>query len=77
MKTKAMVVVSITNDSFSKGNDYQCGFCGMTVKVKLFLCMPRGNWIHSRCTGLKRESPKWQINFACRRCEGYIGEAVD
>ena len=29
-----------------------------------------------RCVGVKRATPKVLKNFACRKCEGNIGEAL-
>ena len=41
------------------------------------MCLQCGNLIHGRCAGMKRVTPKFYANFACRKCEGNIGEAVE
>ena len=49
----------------------------MRVKADSVLCLPCGKWIHSRCAGEKRVTPKFSRNFTCRKCEGNIVEAVE
>ena len=34
-------------------------------------------WVYSRCAGVKRVTPKLSRNFACRKCELNIEEAVE
>ena len=41
------------------------------------LCVQCGKWMHGRCSGAKRVTPKFSLNFSCRKCEGNIGEAVE
>ena len=54
-----------------------CGVCSWRVKANSFLCLKCSKWIHSRCAGVKRVTPKFSRNFTCRKCEGNIGEAVE
>ena len=65
----------------SKSNVYPCGICSLRVKTNLvfsvLVCLLCGKWIHSRCAGMKRVSPKLSRNFTCQKCEGNIGEAEE
>ena len=49
----------------------------MRVKPNSVLCLQCGKWIHGRCAGKKRATPKFSRNIKCRICEGNIGEAVE
>ena len=62
-----------SQDSLSKSTVDPCGFCSLRVKANSVLC---GRWIHGRCDGVKKLTPKFSRNFACRKCERNIGEAV-
>ena len=42
----------------------------------LLLCAQCDRWIHGRCAGVKRVTPKFSRSFTCRKCEANIGEAV-
>ena len=49
----------------------------MRVKSNSVLCVQCGRWIHGRCAGMKRVTPKFSRSLTCRKCEGNIGEAVE
>ena len=53
-----------------------CVICSLIVKVSSILCIQCGKWIHARCVRVIMVTPRLSINFACRKCEGNIGEAV-
>ena len=53
------------------------GFYSLRVKANSVLCSQCGMWIHDRCAGVKRVTPKYSRNFACRKCEGNVGKAVE
>ena len=72
-----MVSGGITQDGLSMSRVDPCGVCSLRVKVSSVLCAQCGRWTHSRCAGVKRVNPRYQKNFACRKCEGNIGEAVE
>ena len=76
-KTMVMVCGGITKDGMSKSKVDPCGVCCFRVKVDSVLCLQCGKWIHGRCSEVKRVNPKFSRNFACRKCEGNIGEAVE
>ena len=76
-KTEIIVLSGIARNGLSKGNVDPCGFCSLRVKVNLVLCLQCGKWIHGRCAGVKRVTPKFSRNFICRECEGNIGEAME
>ena len=59
-----MVSSSITKDGISKRKVDPCGFCCLRVKVNSVLCVQCGRWIHGRCAGVKRVTPKFSRNFA-------------
>ena len=59
-------------------NVYPCGTCSLRVtEANSVLCAHCGKWIHGRCAGVKRVTSKFSRHFACRKCEGNIGEAVE
>ena len=76
-KTEVMVSGGITMDGLSKSNVDTCGVCSLRVKANSVLCVQCGKWIHSRCAGVKRVTPKFSRKPTCRKCEGNIGEAVE
>ena len=58
-KSKAMACGGITRDGRSKSNVDPCGVCSLRVKANSVLCLQCGKWIHSRCAGVKRVTPKF------------------
>ena len=76
-RTKVMVRGGISKDGLSKNRADRCGVSSLRVKANSVLCVKCGKWIHSRCAGVKRITQKFSGNFACRKCEGNIGEAVE
>ena len=76
-KTNLMVSARITKDGMSKSKVDPCGVCSLRVKANSVLYVLCGKWIHGRCDRVKRVTLKLSRNFSCRKCEGYIGEAVD
>ena len=72
-----MVSGSITQDGMSKSKIYSCGVCSLCIKASSVLCLQCGNWIHSRCAGVKMVTPKFSRNFTCRKCEGNTGGVVE
>ena len=75
-KTTVIVSGGITKDGMSKSIVDPCGVCSLRVKANSVLCLQCGKWIHSRCAGVERVTQKFLRNFACRKCEGNVGEAV-
>ena len=75
-KPRVMVSSGITQDSLVKSKVDLCGVCCWRVKVNSVLCVQCGRWIHGRCAGVKRMTPKILRNFSCRKFEGNIEEAV-
>ena len=58
-KTNVMVSSCITKDGLSKGIVDPCTVCSLRVKTNSVLCFQCGNWIHSKCAGVKRVTPKF------------------
>ena len=56
--TNLVVCGGITKGSMSKSMVDPCGVCSLRVKANLLLCVQFGKWIHSRCTRVKRVTPK-------------------
>ena len=71
-KTKVMVSGGITKDGMPKNMVDPCGFCSLRVKANSVLCLQCGKWIHGRCAGVKRLTPRFSQDFTCRKCEGNI-----
>ena len=74
---KVMVSGSIALSGLSKSKVDPCMVCSLRVKANSALCVQCGKWLHGRCARLKRVNAKVSRNFACRICEGNIGEAVE
>ena len=58
-KTKVMVSGGITKDSMSKSKVDPCWQCCLRVKANSVFCLQCGKWIHDRCVGVKRVTPKF------------------
>ena len=59
MKTKVMVCGGITKGGMSKSKVDPYGICILRMKANSVLCVQCGKWIHGRCAGMKRFSPKF------------------
>ena len=72
-----MVSGCIKKDGLSKSKVDPYGIHDMRVKANSVLCVQCGEWVHGRCAGVEWMSQGFSTNFACMKCDGYIGEAVD
>ena len=54
-----------------------CEVCSLRAKANPVFCLQCGEWNHGRCARVKRVTPKFSRNFACRKCEWNEGEAVE
>ena len=61
----------------SKSNVDPCEVCILRIKANSVIYLQCDKLINGVCAGVKRVTPKFSINFACRKCEGNIGEAVE
>ena len=57
-KTKLMVCGDITKDGLSKSKVDPSGDCSLRVKANSVLCLQCCKWIHDRCAGMRRATPK-------------------
>ena len=57
-RTKVMVSSRISQDGLSKRKVDPCGVCSLRVKANSVLCVQCGKWIHGRCAGVKRVTPR-------------------
>ena len=48
----------ITKDGMSKSYVDPCGVSSLRVKANSILCLQCGKWMHGRCSGLKKVTPK-------------------
>ena len=76
-KIEVMLSGNIAMDGLSKSKVEACGVCGLRVKANSVLYVQCGKWIHGRCAGVRRVTPRISRNVAYRRCIGNIGEAVE
>ena len=76
-KAKVIVSSGITKIGMCKSEVDPSAVCSLRVKANSVLCLQCGKWIHGRCAGVKRVTPSISRNFACRKCEGNIGVAVE
>ena len=51
--------------------------CCLRGKANSVLCLQCDKWIHGRCAGVNRESPKISRSFTCRKYKGNIKELVE
>ena len=58
-KIKVIVSCSITKDGLSERKIDPCGACSLEVRDNSVLCIHCGRWIHGRCAGIKRVTPKF------------------
>ena len=72
-KTKVMVCGGITKDGMSKSKVDPCGVCCLREKTNSVLCIQCGKWIHGRCAGMKRVTPKFSRNFHAKNVNGILG----
>ena len=68
---------SITKDGMSEGKVDPCRVCSLRANRNSVLFLQCGKWIDCRCAGVKMVTYKFSRNFACRKCEGNILEAVE
>ena len=71
-----MVSGDVTMDGMSESMVDPCGICSLRAKANSVLCLQCGKWTHGRCAGMSSVTTKLSRNFACRKCDGNIGEAV-
>ena len=76
-KTKVMVSGGNTKDGLSMSKVDPCGVRSLRVMANSVLCVQCGKLIHGRCAGLKRLAAKVLGDFACRKCDGNTGEAME
>ena len=57
-KTKLMISGRITMDGLSKSKAYPCTVCCLGVKANSVVYVQCGRWVHGRCAGVKRVTPK-------------------
>ena len=41
------------------------------------LCTKCGNWVHGRCTEIKRATARLVMHFVCSKCKGIMEGTVD
>ena len=58
-KTKAMFSGGITKDGMSKSKVDPCWICSLRVKANSDVCAQCDKWIHGRCAGMKRVTPRF------------------
>ena len=46
-----------------------CGICGKRITVNSVLCTKCNQWIHGRCSKLKKVTPNAARFFVCSKCE--------
>ena len=46
-----------------------CGICGKRVTVNSVLCTKRDQWIHERCSKVKKVTPNAAKVFVCSKCD--------
>ena len=54
-----------------------CGVCCLGIKANSVLCLQCSKWIHGIGARMRRVTQTFSRNFAWRKCEGNIGEAVE
>ena len=60
-----MVSGGITKDGMSRSKVDPCGVCCLGVKANSVLCLQCDIWMHGRCAGVKRVTPRFRRNITC------------
>ena len=71
-KTEVLVCGGITKDGMPKSKVDSCGVSSLRIKANSVQCLQFGKWIHGRCAGMKRATPKFSRNFTCRNVKGIL-----
>ena len=71
------VTVFSTKDGSPKRKVDPCGVCSLRVKANFVLCVQCCRWIQGRYVTVKMVTAKIFKNFACKKCGGSIGKAVE
>ena len=70
-------MVSGSEGELLKSKIDPCGVCGRRVMANSVLCTKCGNWVHSRCTKIKRSTTKLAMRFVSSKCKGTMKGMVD
>ena len=54
-----MVSGDLTRNGLSKNKVYPFGVCSLRVKANSVLCVQCGKWMHGRCAGVKKVTPRF------------------
>ena len=71
-KTKEMVSGKITKDGMTISKVDPCRACSLRVKANSVLCLQCGTWIHGRCAGVKKVTPKFSRNQHAENVKGIL-----
>ena len=71
------VVVSRSKGELIKSKIDLCLVCGRRVVANSVLCTKCGNWVHGRCTKIKRATARFAMHFVCSKCEGIMEGTVN
>ena len=66
---KTKVMVSETEGELFKSKIDPCGICGRRVMANSVLCKKCGNWVHGRCTKMKRVTARSATRLFTRDVE--------
>ena len=66
---KTKVMVSGSKGKICRSKEDPCGICGKRVMANSVKCTKYGQWIHGRCTKMKRVTSSLMTQFVCKKCQ--------
>ena len=74
---KTKVMVSGSEGELFKSKIDPRGVCGRRVMANSVLRKKCGNWVHGKCTKIKRITSRLAMSFVCSRCREIMEGTVD
>ena len=74
---KTKVIVSESEGKLFKSKIDPCEVCGRRVMANSVLCTKCENWVHGRCTKIKRVTVRLAMHFVCLKCKEIMQGTVD
>ena len=73
---KTKVMVSESEGKLFKSKIDPCRVCGR-VMANSVLCTKCENWVHGKCTKIKRATARLAMHFVCLKCKGIMEGTMD
>ena len=74
-KTKVMISGE-RQKPVQKAARWPCGVCGRGIGSNSIQCTSCYNWVHKKCSGIKRSMYKVMRSFICRGCSNPVVHVI-